>query len=264
LELALASCVRLGDDNGVKVAFSKPTRNVDEQRQLFESFRSAGYGALQLKGGQYSRYVSDPEGFTGTWGDDGALTSGLITMGTLDEDGIAALRAIIGFGVATKAERVIFCHNHPREGVTAADIKDFARTLSKLGQEAADQGVRLSLHHHYQQPVMHRADFDVFFSAADHVGLTVDTSHLAKSGVTDIAGLIRDMGGVIDNIHVKDFADGEFRILGRGTLDFKSVMAALRDIDYSGWLCVDEESSASLTEGLQASRDYLRDELGIA
>jgi sugar phosphate isomerase/epimerase len=185
-------------------------------------------------------------------------------MGALDEDGIATLRRIIGFGARTQAERIIFCHNHPRDGVTAADIKGFARTLSTLGQEAADQGVALSLHHHYQQPVMHRADFDVFFSAADHVGLTVDTSHLAKSGITDIAGLIRDLGRVIDNIHVKDFSHGEFQILGRGTLDFKSVMAALQDIDYSGWLCVDEESSASLAEGLQASRDYLRDQLGIS
>jgi inosose dehydratase len=248
----------------VKVAFSKPTRNVDEQRHLFESFRSAGYGALQLKGGQYASYIDDPGGFVGTWGDDPALTSGLITMGALDEDGIATLRRIIGFGARTGAERIIFCHNHPREGVTAADIREFARTLSKVGQEAADQGVALSLHHHYRQPVMHRADFDVFVSAADHVGLTVDTSHLAKSGITDIAGLIRDLGGVIDNVHVKDFSHGEFQILGRGTLDFKSVMAALRDIDYSGWLCVDEESSASLAEGLRASRDYLRDQLGIA
>lgn len=248
----------------MKVAFSKPTRNVDEQRRLFESFRSAGYGALQLKGGQYASYVDDPASFARTWGDDRALTSGLITMGALDEDGIAQLRRIIGFGAATQAERVIFCHNHPRDGVTAADIREFARTLSELGKEAAGQGVALSLHHHYQQPVMHRPDFDVFFSAADHVGLTVDTSHLAKSGITDIAGLIRDLGGVIDNIHVKDFAHGEFQILGRGTLDFTSVMAALRDIDYGGWLCVDEESQASLDEGLRASREYLSGELGLS
>jgi inosose dehydratase len=103
----------------------------------------------------------------------------------------------------------------------------------------------------------------VFFSAARQVGLTVDTAHLAKSGITDIAGLIRDFGGVIDNIHAKDYADGEFRILGRGALDFDGVMAALRDIDYGGWLCVDEESPASLAEGLRASQEYVRGKLGL-
>lgn len=219
---------------------------------------------MQLKRGQYADYLDDPGTFIGRWGDDRALTSGLITMGALNEDGIAQLRRIIGFGVATQAGRIIFCHDHPRDGVTAPDLTEFARTLSRLGQEAADQGLALSLHHHYQQPVMHSADFDVFFSAAKHVGLTVDTAHLVKSGITDVAKLIRDFSGVIDNIHAKDYSQGEWRILGRGTLDFNSIIAALQDINYDGWLCVDEESSASLAEGLQASREYLREQLGIS
>jgi inosose dehydratase len=248
----------------VKIAFSKPTHNPDEQQQLFEGFRAAGYEGLQLKRGQYADYLDDPGSFTGRWGDDRALTSGLITMGPLNEDGIAQLRRIMGFGVTTQAERIIFCHDHPRDGLTAADLTEFARTLSRLGQEAADQGLALSLHHHYQQPVMHRDDFEVFFSAAKHVGLTVDTAHLAKSGITDVAKLIRDFGSVLDNIHVKDYDQGEFRILGRGTLDFNNIIAALRDINYDSWLCVDEESSASLAEGLQASREYLRGQLGMS
>jgi len=248
----------------VKIAFSKPTRDADELRELFASFRVAGYQGLQLKGGQYAGSLADPGRFTRTWGQDRALTSGLITMGTLDASGVAQLRRVIAFGARTGAERIVFCHDHPRDGVTAGDLAGFARTLSGLGKEAADQGLALSLHHHYRQPVMHRADFDVFFGAASHVGLTVDTAHLAKSGITDIAGLIRDLRAVIDNIHVKDYDDrGEFRILGQGTLDFAAILAAVRDIGYSGWLCVDEESTASLAEGLQASRDYLREQLGV-
>jgi sugar phosphate isomerase/epimerase len=248
----------------MNVAFSKPTRGAAEQWQLFGGFRAAGYEGLQLKGGQYADCLGDPGGFIARWGDDRALTSGLITMGTLDDDGVARLRRTITFGAATRAERIVFCHDHPRDGVTRADLKQFARTLSGLGQEAADQGVALSLHHHYQQPVMHRDDFEVFFSAARQVGLTVDTAHLAKSGITDIAGLIRDFGGVIDNVHAKDYAQGEWRILGRGTLDFDGILEALRDVHYDGWLCVDEESPASLAEGLRASRDYLRGSLGIS
>jgi inosose dehydratase len=247
----------------VNIAFSKPTHGPDEQRLLFEGFRAAGYEGLQLKRGQFADYLDDPGGFTGRWGDDRALTNGLITMGTLSDDGIAELRRIIGFGAAVQAERIIFCHDHPRDGVTAPDLTEFARTLSRLGLEAADQGVALSLHHHYQQPVMHRDDFDVFFSAAKHLGLTVDTAHLVKSGITDVAQLIRDFSDVIDNIHIKDYEHGEFRILGRGVLDFDSIVAALEDTSYDGWLCVDEESPAGLAEGLRASRDYLRERLGI-
>jgi sugar phosphate isomerase/epimerase len=130
--------------------------------------------------------------------------------------------------------------------------------MSEIGKQSADRGVALSLHHHYQQPVMRRPDFDVFFGAADSVGLTVDTAHLVKSGVTDVAGLIRDLGPVIDNLHLKDFAAGEFRLLGEGTLDFDAIFQALREIDYHGWLCVDEESSASLADGLRISQEFLR------
>jgi sugar phosphate isomerase/epimerase len=250
----------------MKIAFSKPTRDETEQQQLFGSFHAAGYGGLQLKGGQYGAFTGDPAGFAARWGTDQALTSALITMGALDDtgdNGLARLRQIIAFAVATRAERVVFCHDHPRDGVTPADLRSFARVLSEVGREAAGQGVALSLHHHYQQPVMHPADFGVFFSAADHVGLTVDTAHLVKSGVTDVPGLIRDFGPVIDNVHLKDYAAGEWRILGRGSLDFKEIMAALSDINYGGWLCVDEESPAPLAEGLEASRAYLRDQLGL-
>jgi inosose dehydratase len=246
----------------VKIAFSKPTADEAGQRELFGSFRAAGYGGLQLKGGQYATHLDHPASFAAAWGDDPALTTALITMGALDDAGVARLRQVIAFAAATGAERVVFCHDHPREGVTPADLRAFARVLSEVGRESAGQDVALSLHHHYQQPVMHREDFGVFFSAADHVGLTVDTAHLVKSGVTGVAGLIRDFGAVIDNIHLKDYAAGEWRILGQGTLDFKEIAAALSDINYQGWLCVDEESPASLPEGLTSSRTYLRDTLG--
>lgn len=248
----------------MKIAFSKPTRDEAGQRELFADFRAAGYAGLQLKGGQYAGYLDDPAGFTARWGADRALTSALITMGSLDDAGVARLRQIVAFAVATGAERVVFCHDHPRAGVTAADLRSFARILSAVGREASGQGVALSLHHHDQQPVMGYDDFGVFFSAADHVGLTVDTAHLVKSGVTDVAGLIRDFGPVIDNVHLKDYAAGEWRILGRGTLDFKEIAAALSDVSYRGWLCVDEESPAPLAEGLHASRAYLRDHLGLS
>ena len=247
----------------MKIAFSKPTRDLAGQRELFAGFRPAGYAGLQLKGNQYADHLGDPAGFASAWGDDPALTSALITMGPLDDAGVARLRGIIAFAQATGAERVVFCHDHPRDGVTPADLRAYARTLSEVGRDSAGQGVALSLHHHFQQPVMHREDFGVFFSAADHVGLTVDTAHLVKSGVTDVPALIRDFAPVIDNIHLKDYADGQWRILGRGTLNFKDIAAALADISYTNWLCVDEESEAPLSEGLTASRTYLRDTLAL-
>lgn len=247
----------------MRLAFSRPTGTETEQRELFRSFRPAGFEGLQLKGSQYERYLREPHQFQAEWGEDPGAVAALITGGSLDEAGIERLRRVIAFARAVRSERVVFCHGLSRRGVTPADLRGFARLLSGLGKEAREAGVRLSLHHHDDQPVMHRDDFDCFFEAVDEdaLGLTVDTAHLVKSGVPDIAGLIRPFAAVIDNVHLKDFAAGAFRVLGEGEIDFSSVFQALREIRYDGWLCADEESGGELREGMSASFRFIRNSL---
>lgn len=237
----------------IKLAFSKPTFDEEDTRFLFTRYRDMGYDGLQLKAGQYMPYLDSPARFLEAWGPYPGAASALIVGGTLDADGLSRLRAIFGFARAVATECVVFCHTTPREGLDADEIRAFARSLSELGKEAQDYGLRLSLHHHHGQPVMHRADFDLFFDAVPHdaVGLTVDTAHLVKSGVTDIAGLIRDFHHVIDNFHLKDIEDGEFRVLGTATIDFAPVFTAICDIGYAGWVSADEESGADLAQAME-------------
>lgn len=243
----------------MRLAFSRPTATDDEQRDLFSSFRAAGFEGLQLKAGQYQHYLRDPAGFQQEWGSDPGAVSALITGDTLEAEGIAALRQTVAFARSVKAERIVFCHFAPRAGVTPGNLREYARILGDLGREARESRVSLSLHHHHNQPVMRREDFDLFFDALPDptVGLTVDTAHLVKSGVPDIASLIRDFRHVIDNVHLKDYADGDFRVLGEGSLDFDPVFAALREIGYDGWLCADEESGSAIQSGLEASFRFL-------
>ena len=155
------------------------------------------------------------------------------------------------------AERIVFCHAHPH-GVDDEQLRDFARILSEVGTASRDRGVALSLHHHVDNPVMLPHDVRVFFDAVDDgaVGLTVDTAHLAKAGVTDIPGFIDEFGSLVDNLHLKDF-DGDWQIFGDGELDLVGTLEALSRAGYEGWLCVDEESSASLDEGFRRSREWL-------
>ena len=99
---------------------------------------------------------------------------------------------------------------------------------------------------------MYREDFDIFFDAVqdEAVGLTLDTAHLVKSGITDIASLIHDFHGVINNVHMKDFADGGFRVLGHGNIDFAPIFRAIQKTRYDAWLCADEESGADTEAAL--------------
>src|SRR5262245_55026053 len=119
----------------MKLAFSKPTRNTDEQKNLFLRFRSFGFEGLQLKQSQYWGDIDHPERFVERWGQDTpAIASGLIMQGSLDEAGIALLRRVFTFAQAVGAERIVFCHGLPRQGLSRSDIKSFARLLSDLGK----------------------------------------------------------------------------------------------------------------------------------
>jgi inosose dehydratase len=262
----------------MKLAFSIPTRSVSEEEALFSSYASTGYDGLQLKSGQFVKYLNDAGDAETTARDDPGRFSGLIFGGPLDDDGQRELRRVVRFAAAVSSERVIFWHQHSREHVTDDDVRSFAEILSDTGRYALDRNVKLSLHHHYDQPVMFPGEIETFFTAATPgtVGLTLDTAHMWKSGEDDIAGVIRRFIDVLDNVHLKDCRDdagdrrrpdgaraaASFMPLGKGEIDFDPIFAALCGTGYSSWLCVDEESGASVAESLQASRDFILEHLG--
>jgi len=244
----------------VKIAFSRPTANEADLRTLFDQYRTAGYEGLQLKAAQYMPYIHEPEKFKEAWGHLPGAGSALITGGRLDEANREQLRDVFRFASQIGTDLIVYCHGIPRKEVTADDIRQYAVLLSELGLEAQQQGVKLSLHHHYNNPVMYREDFDVFFDQISDksVGLTIDTAHLVKSGIHDAAEVIRSFGHVIDNFHLKDFENGEWKVLGQGAIDFKPIFGAIKDIDYKGWISADEESGGGIVEGLKACYSYIQ------
>jgi sugar phosphate isomerase/epimerase len=245
-----------------RLEFSIPTSGDDQQRALFDHYTDHGYSGLQLKGGQYLRYLDEPDRFLDDWKTNARLS--LIFWGPLDDPGITRLRQTLSFAGAVGAKVVIYCHAQSRSGVSDADIALYARTLSDLGTESSKKGVKLSLHNHYDQPVMYRKDVATFFEAATPgaVGLTVDTAHFVKSGVTDIAGILHEFRPVVDNIHLKDLAGGEFRSLGEGEIPFGPIFNALKETGYSGPLCADEESGAGVEQGMALASRFISEHLG--
>lgn len=244
----------------IKLAFSRPTSTMEEQTLLFEQYRAVGYDGLQLKESQYAPFLTNPEGFLEAWGNLSGIGSALITGGNLNDASTEKLRHVFRFASAIGAERIVYCHGIPRADVTPADIRRYADLLSELGLEAQQEGLKLSLHHHYNNPVMYRDDFDIFFNQIkEHaVGLTVDTAHLVKSGILDAAEIIRSFGHVIDNFHLKDFDQGEWRVLGQGSIDFGDIFGAIHEIGYTGWISADEESGGSVMEGMKDCYAFIK------
>ena len=243
-----------------KLAYSTPTRNDQDTHFLLSEFRNIGYDGLQLKKGQYSPYLDEPNRFLDQWGQYPGIASALVCGGTLDDDCLERMQKIFIFAEAVGTELLVFCHGVERQGLTADDIRAFARSLSTLGKQAQDHNLKLSLHNHYDNPVMYRKDFDVFFDAVEDgsVGLTLDTAHLVQSGVDDVAGLIRDFRHAIDNFHLKDLKNDQFEVLGKGSIDFNLIFAAIHEIGYAGWISTDEESGAQLEGAMRHCLAFMK------
>lgn len=118
----------------------------------------------------------------------------------------------------------------------------------------------------------------------ERVGLCLDTGHALYAGI-DPVELCRAHGDRIRHVHLKDVdeerlaaarsagssfeqavADGVFRPLGAGTVDFAAVAAALDEIAFDGWV-VFEQDRAPGAPGARAeaaaSLDHLR-RVGLA
>ena len=248
----------------MKLGFSAPTRDDDQLRELFTGFADAGFAGLQLKTAQFRDHLDDPEAFLSAWPGLRGRISGLIIGGKLDEPGCDVLRQVVRFAAAVEAELVIFCHGEGRDGLNHADLAQFADILDLLGAEARDAGTALSLHQHFNQPCMHRADLDVYFDRPRSFGLTADTAHLVKSGIADVPEVIRSFAPAINNIHVKDLAGDAFTLLGEGDVSFQPIFDAIVQTGYDGWIAADEESGADMTMAMRHCQTFISNGLAAA
>ncbi|QGH35986.1 TIM barrel protein [Gracilibacillus salitolerans] len=244
----------------MKLAFSRPTSSNEEMNVLFHHYLEVGYKGLQLKASQYMPYVQDPNLFLEKWGEKNGIASALIFGGDLRKNNLEKFKQVLKFANTVGTESIVFCHGLPRQHSSDSKLRDYAKELNDLGLEAKENyGVQLSLHHHYNQPVMYRKDFDIFFEQVTNnaVTLTVDTAHLYKSGIEDMAEIIYSFHDRIDNFHMKDFARGDWQVLGQGDINFDPIFQAIKEIGYDGWISADEESGGEIIDGMQACLEYM-------
>jgi inosose dehydratase len=170
--------------------------------------------------------------------------------------------------------------------VTAADaLTDeqynvFAENLNAVGAATLAHGVSIAFHNHVGTVIETRAETDRLLALTDPklVFLGPDTGHMQWAG-DDAVEFIRDYAHRIKTVHLKDIdesvrargaaaewdygtftAHGIFAELGEGCIDFAAIIAALRAVDFSGWLITETDVTQKATplESVTISRDYLR------
>jgi inosose dehydratase len=169
---------------------------------------------------------------------------------------------------------------------TDAEWKKLCEGLNRLGERAAEKGMKLTYHHHMGTGVQTAAEIDRLMEGTkpELLGLLYDTGHLVFSGEDHIAVLKKWIKRV-RHVHLKDVRPavrdrvkkeklsflaavkaGTFTVPGDGCIDFTPVFAELKKANYEGWWVVEAEqdpAKANPLEYAMKARTYIRDKAGI-
>jgi inosose dehydratase len=158
--------------------------------------------------------------------------------------------------------------------VGAGDYEALADMLNTLGARTSAIGVPLVYHHHMNSTGEPPAAIEAIMaaSAASSVGLLFDIAHYQQGGGDPVAA-IRRYGKAIKVVHLKDVrpidaAPGyQWVELGRGRVDVKGCVAALKDIGFDGWAIVEldrvVDTGGSPKASAAANRDFVVKQLGL-
>jgi len=170
----------------------------------------------------------------------------------------------------------------PEHGMSDAQWQVFADGANRVAKAVMEQtGLRTIFHHHIGTWVETPEETARLLAMTDPeiLGLCFDTGHWRFGGGDPVAG-IKEHQDRIWHVHFKDcepdiaaqsrveewdgvtsVEKGVFCELGQGEVDFPAVLEALRDINYDGWIVVEQDVIPGLgtpKESAQRNRDYLR------
>jgi inosose dehydratase len=169
-----------------------------------------------------------------------------------------------------------------RLGLDGAAWEELAQGVNRVAARCRERGYEPTFHHHTATFVEAPWEIERLLETTD-VGLCLDTGHLLLSDGDPVAA-VRTWGSRINHVHIKDAHQGvidrivdegspleeiwtrqAFCPLGEGDVDVDAVLQGLKDIEFEGWLVVEQDQipdprvSKEEVAGQQAAnRQYLR------
>ncbi len=175
------------------------------------------------------------------------------------EEELARLERGAAAAAAVGADYLVVGGGAKRAGGTKPDdIKRLGAALNKVGDIARKHGLTAHFHPHLTTIVENANEVRAVFKETS-IGFCPDTAHLAAAGV-NVPDLIREHKDRISYVHLKGFQKEPFAFtpIDEGTLEMDTVVDALRDISYDGWVLVELDSWPDPKEGAARSMAYLR------
>ena len=154
------------------------------------------------------------------------------------------------------------------------DYARLADMLDTLGERTKAIGVPLVYHHHMNSTGEPPRAIEAIMAeaSATAVGLLFDIAHYQQGGGDPVAA-IRKYGRAVRVVHLKDVrpraeAPGyQWVELGRGRVDVKGCVTALRDIGFTGWAIVEldrvVDQGGTPKASAEANRAFVVNQLGL-
>jgi len=169
----------------------------------------------------------------------------------------------------------------PAPRLDASRFDTLVRNVLAIGSAASDAGLRAVFHPHVGSYVEFEDEIEKCLAALDgsDVGVCLDTGHTAYAGLDPVA-LYERYAERVEYFHFKDVdpavrervvaeklgwddavANGIFRPLGQGVVDFAGLREALDRHDFDGWATVEQDTEPGKYDRAQtaaeASRQFL-------
>ena len=267
------------DAASIRVGYAAITWGGDDERAIRE-IAEAAFPGIQLRNSAVERFGRAP----GELRD--LLAAHKLTLAALSSGNLGIDPAVEARELAMHVAHATFLRDvggqhlqiideRPKgRAIVAADYARLGKLLTELGRRTADLGVPLVYHHHMNSLGEKPHEIDAILDAADPtvVGLLFDIAHYRQGGGDPVAA-IRKYRDRIRVVHLKDVrvidrAPGyEWVELGRGRVDGKGCVAALKEINFRGWAIIEldrvPDPNGSPKASAVANREYAAKQLGL-
>ena len=227
--------------------------------QAIDEIAALGYDGIQLRGGAYDQFHTDPAALRARLAAKQltfvALSSGNLSIDPARETEMLEMHTAHGRFLRDAGGLYLQIIDERPAGreVTDADCDRLGKLLTEVGRRARDLGVTMVYHPHMGTIGETPAHADRVLAATDPnvVKLLLDVAHYQQGGGDPVAA-IRRYRDRLAMLHLKDVvplpaaagrpAGYRFVPLGQGRVNLPAVFAALRDVGYDGWAVVELDS----------------------
>jgi inosose dehydratase len=247
-------------------------------RQAIEDISSLGFPAIQLRANAIAEFDVNPVALRELLDAHKlkmvALSSGELSIDNPEDYEIATHMVRAQFARNAGAQYLQVIGARPKgRSLVRGDYEKMGALLVKLSKRASDIGIGIGFHNHMNSLGERPEEVDWILADTDprYAKLELDVAHCVQGG-GDPVKMITKYNDRLLFMHLKDVRPApppknyQFVELGRGSVDFAAIFAAIEKINYSGWAIVelDEVPDPARTpkECAEISKKYLADKLG--